>query len=336
MSTFIVLIFTICICAMIVMSGKCKMEDDELLGKNECSALKGVAILLVFVHHYGQLYSDTYSAHSFLGYIGVTIFLLITGYVSEKQFLLKGKRYVSFSFIKKKVMRLYIPYVLITLIYAILGRHDVSNTISELIHIEADWFLTAVTIFYLLFMMANLIASKSNQGYGIGILTGVIIVYVIFQAMIGNSVVWYNTAFAFLVGVYIAYIEWKKSGRKALIRRREIKFCVTLLSVVLTVLFVVLSIMRIGYSVTSTLASTCLSLMIIFLSEHMKITNKCLALIGTLSWEFYLCQSKNLMIVKDYLGGNVLVGFGAALAISIIVAVIVNKGLEFIKKTIKA
>lgn len=168
MSTIIVLLFTVFISDVTVASVKRKntgyLEGTELLDRDTCAVLKGRAILLVFIHHYGQLSSDIYNAHSFLGYIGVTFFLFITGYVSEKQFLRKGKEYVGLSFIKKKVVRLYIPYILITLIYAVLGRHGVSDTISELVHIENNWFLTAVTILYLLFMVANLIVPKSDGG----------------------------------------------------------------------------------------------------------------------------------------------------------------------------
>lgn len=168
MSTIIVLLFTVFISDVTVASVKRKntgyLEGTELLDRDTCAVLKGWAILLVFIHHYGQLSSDIYNAHSFLGYIGVTFFLFITGYVSEKQFLRKGKEYVGLSFIKKKVVRLYIPYILITLIYAVLGRHGVSDTISELVHIENNWFLTAVTILYLLFMVANLIVPKSDGG----------------------------------------------------------------------------------------------------------------------------------------------------------------------------
>lgn len=99
-----ILIIAVCVLILILFVS-CRSNrntENELIDFDMSTYLKGFAILLVFIHHFGQLSSEIYNEHSFLGYLGVTIFLFISRYVTEKQFLHKGKCYIGASFIKKK------------------------------------------------------------------------------------------------------------------------------------------------------------------------------------------------------------------------------------------
>lgn len=114
-------------------------------------------------------------------------------------------------------------------------------------------------------------------GYGLCILTGLFIVYVAICVCLKLSTsVWFRTAFAFLIGCYAAYLEAKGI---------HLKKCVLPIigSSFLSVLFVVLSITKVHYYVTSTMASTCISIVILMVFQKIKIRNKGIAWIGGLS-----------------------------------------------------
>lgn len=140
-------------------------EASQLMDLETSTCLKGFAILLVLIHHFGQLSSVFYDDHSFLGYLGVTIFLFISGYVTEKQLLRNGKNYVGLTFIKKKIIRLYLPYLLCVVCFAILGRHGFQLMIRELLNIEEDWFLSAITLFFILSIIVNNLVIRNTKPF---------------------------------------------------------------------------------------------------------------------------------------------------------------------------
>lgn len=95
----------------------------------------------------------------------MTIFLFISGYVTEKQLIRNGKEYVGGSFFKKKAVRLYVPYIQCVLFFAIVGRHGLIRTLYELLNIKGDWFLSAISIFLVLFVVANQIMFRIRLNF---------------------------------------------------------------------------------------------------------------------------------------------------------------------------
>lgn len=160
-----ILIIAVCILILIlfVSCRRNRTTENELIDFDTSTCLKGFAILLVFIHHFGQLLSEIYNGHSFLGYLGVTIFLFISGYVTEKQLLNKGKCYIGASFIKKKLIRLYLPYLLCVLFFALIGGHGFSQTVEEILDVKGDWFLSAISIFFILFLVVNRMMLKVDS-----------------------------------------------------------------------------------------------------------------------------------------------------------------------------
>lgn len=63
----------------------CKSEGVKYLTVSQTNAIKGWAIIATYIHHYGQIRCEVYNAHSFLGYLGVALFLFLSGYIAETQ-----------------------------------------------------------------------------------------------------------------------------------------------------------------------------------------------------------------------------------------------------------
>lgn len=305
---FILLISVACIG-----SRRRKEESDRILISRETSAaLKGLAILLVFAHHYWQLTSSAYNAHTFIGYVGVTIFLLVAGYVSEVSLRDKGEESLTTWFFIKKFVRLYVPYICVKLIIGILQQKSLHNLIAGIVHLEDDWFLCAITVLYILFFVTSKI---SHGGYNRYMLGG-IAVYIIVCAAIGLPSVWYNTSLAFYIGMAAANHEGMFHRQKA----SELVFgSVALLFGVLTAARLLIP------EIIGTIFSVSLAIFLVLILQKFRIRNRILKWIGSISWEFYLFQSAVLIMLGKWITSNYVLYFLAALLTSVVSGYVVNK-----------
>lgn len=113
---------------------------------NATTALKGLAILIIMIHHVGV---NGYYCGYFhpLGGIGVAMFLFLSGYGITESY----KKNKLTNFWKKKITRLFIPYIIwiplyyITMYYSILGSPKYFNIIPRY------WFIEYLFIMYLIF-----------------------------------------------------------------------------------------------------------------------------------------------------------------------------------------
>ena len=63
----------------------CNKKEVLFFSVEQTTALKGVAILLVYIHHFAQIRCAFYNNHTFLGFLGVSVFLFISGYTTMVQ-----------------------------------------------------------------------------------------------------------------------------------------------------------------------------------------------------------------------------------------------------------
>ncbi len=303
-------------------------KQNEIIDKKTSSAIKGVAILIVYIHHFGQLSSPTYNSHTFLGYLGVSAFMFIAGYVSEKQLLRKGIGYLSHEFLVKKVIRLYVPFIIVTLTFGLLARNDARTLFLKILHIENDWFLTIITVFYILFFVLNKIFARKSLNTSILILFVIVAIFAGFCFSQNTLVMWYNTAFAFPVGAFIGLHE--KRLLKELYKKGY------LLNIILILIFTsstTLAILRIfPLGLTTLVSATAFSILITKWTTVFVIRNKLLEFIGLYSWEFYLIHTKILSYTKDFIGDITILYCIIPLLISIIAAVSLNKCIEIATK----
>jgi len=278
-------VFFLCIIFFCMIGTKKKTSSDkQLIGFETSGALKGAAIMMVFGHHFWQLTFEEYNKHTFIGYLGVTIFFLVAGYVSQKQLNKKGKSYISFRFIIKKIIRLYIPYTIIGIIFSLVKKRSFQSMVAGLIHIEDDWFLCAITIMYIGFFVVSKIFGNKMK-LNIPMLVYVLI-YMITAKMIGLGAVWYNTVPAFYIGMVAANYEEKIKNSNKLIM---------IISGLLSVILCAATSARIWIpEIISVSFSIVFSIFVLVFLARYKICNRILIWLGSISWEFYLFQSKVL------------------------------------------
>lgn len=316
-------VFILLISAACIGSGQRKESSDRIIiSRSTSAALKGIAILLVFTHHYWQLTSFAYNSHTFIGYIGVTIFMLVAGYVSEVSLRDKGEESLTNWFFIKKFVRLYVPYICVKLILGFMQHKSLHNIIAAIVHIEDDWFLCAITVMYILFYLT----SKSSYRQLNQLMLGGIVLYITICAILGLPSVWYNTSIAFYIGMAASHKGW-------LFCRQRITLIVS--GVAALLLGILTATRLLSPEIISTVFSVCLAIFLVCLLQEYSIQNRMLAWVGKISWEFYLFQSTVLVIIGKRITNNYVLYFMTALLVSIALGYAVNKMIGFLTERIK-
>lgn len=321
----IFMIIVIVIFSMALIKSANVNESSVIIDFDSAVGLKGYAIIVVFLHHFGQLSSD-YNEHSFLGCLAVALFLLIAGYVTEKQYIKQGEKYLSFSFFYKKFLRIILPYIMIKIGLSVIGDFSIKKMFVSIIHIENDWFLSAILFFYIVFYFTKRFADKfANK------LIFIVSVFYLINCISSDlSSAWYNTAFSFWIGVFVATNENEIKNKNQENFRKHMG---TVLPFFLCVTF--LEIIRVfPVSITSSISAFCFTCIVVLLLCRFSFQNRILIFLGSYSWEFYLLQSRVLMKVGEYLYESPILWGSIAFFISLIgaiaVKIILDKSLTII------
>lgn len=145
----------------------------EYFTKKDTQILKGAMALLILAHHIYQrmpMPEGTITDYVFrsLGYLCVAVFFFISGYgitLSNKQSEMSGRSYMS-SFLRSRVLSLYVCYILLILLYAfVLYIFDVPIPENQLIIsfliggtiVGGGWYIQTLLLFYLIWWISKMI-----------------------------------------------------------------------------------------------------------------------------------------------------------------------------------
>lgn len=188
-----------------------------VLNRDITQGMKGFAILLVIIGHLIPLYDkklyENFNFLQTLGTIGVTLFLFSSGYGLTKSY---QKNYLVF-FWKKKFKGVYIPYLLITILWIIIEisfgkKHGLLVNICALLgmdftrQIDATmWYIPYIFFWYLSFFIVFSLVKK-HYFKVIFLLFFSMLSLVIYKLdLLGSSSYqWGVHAFSFPIGVFYA------------------------------------------------------------------------------------------------------------------------------------
>ena len=173
-----------------------KRDRTLLIDKNFSDYLKFFTSLLILTHHYTQemmgeylacadrdfLWAIVYVIRLLGGFIGVAIFFFLSGYGLMES---EQKRTLNFGqFIKKRLIKLYLPVLLVSLVWVfilvLLGELSISWSIVTKIFIGFEdnvlWFIKDLIALYLLFGgLKHIILTNKQIGWALFILGTVVI-----------------------------------------------------------------------------------------------------------------------------------------------------------------
>lgn len=305
-----------------------KKEDTEILERDSTDALKGFLVLYVAIHHYvqkiinpGYLYPLNY-----IGFICVSFFFLMSGYGLALSFEKRGNLQ---GFFRKRILRLYFPFVISNVFVGILYNLtiDAGYSIADILISSVTmrtvysgvilWYVFVQILMYIVFYISfGFFKNKDIRLAVIGILS---FIYICLAVYTRQGEWRYNTVLCFLVGVIIA--TYKEQIKNTLARYGFIIRSILLMAFILSWYLVIKGIY--GYYVTFICAIFFVLLAVSF-SARFNSHTKMYGYIGKISYEMYILQLPVVNMVVDLLGGNMW-GIFAIILITVILAVITSK-----------
>lgn len=209
---FIIFPFSI-LCSLRLRKGSDK--NSVLLDINTCNNLKGIFMVLIIIHHFTIRLHDAGLLYSFkyVGFLGTSVFFFLSGYALHLQLKKKGDAYLE-HFISKKIIRLYLPWILCILFFTVLfGIWDIKKLIKSLVLFKVifnndyNWFLIAIIFVYLTFYLCYKLVLKAdsqckekNLRKGLVIECIVICCYVAALFILNKGIYWINSILMFPLG----------------------------------------------------------------------------------------------------------------------------------------
>ena len=199
-------------------NSKDSVQSTRLLSFDQTNVLKGIAISLIIICHFGNHYTRFTTS---LGGIGVAIFLILSGYGLSISY--KKKQQLK-NYWKKRFKSVFIPYFIVEFFRFIFVK-DLSFTdfILDILLIRPQcplgWYLNYLILWYITFWLINFCFDKLKITRW---KAAAFIIISLFYAMYyqNKSALRFEQSFSFIIGVFMAYcplMQGKKINKKIFI-----------------------------------------------------------------------------------------------------------------------
>ena len=281
-------------------------DSGQSLSIEQCNAIKGISILLVFVSHANQYVGDSGYPYEFLGdhlfltikkaigQLCVVMFLFYSGYGTQLSILRKGDEYVKKIPLRRCLTTLlnFDVAVLVFLVINLLLGNAVpfSQLCASLVAWDSignsNWYIFDIILCYFISFVSSRIVSGPRARF--------LVMLVLFTLLIGALHVlkqswWYDTLLAYPAGAFLAL---KKDEFFELAR----KYYLPVLACAL-VLFLLFANVGHFYVLTGNLASVMLAIMVVVVTMRVKVQNSLLAWLGKNLFPMYIYQRVPMMVI---------------------------------------
>lgn len=283
--------------------GRQTSSKTDLISIPESNYIKGLATIGVLLAHlyffikdHGIQGTKILFPFSFLGGMGVLLFFFVSGY---GLFVGYANKKANITFWKKRLFNMYIPSMVIELIYAVLisavlGDFNIGFIIKTTF--IGAWFVDVIMLEYVIFFVGLLISPDNKVKQLVINYLGSAIIAVVF-IVLGLNERWFNGLFLFPIGMTVA---WKRDDIKRLFEK---KWILSLFGTgfVFGLTGVVFAMFKghIWADFVKTISGAALSLVIVVLMIKVKLGNKICEWIGKRSLYFYLIHLGILTIIEN-------------------------------------
>jgi peptidoglycan/LPS O-acetylase OafA/YrhL len=154
-----------------------KTVNNKVFTITTSNALKAFSCILIVIHHY-CLFTGLHSVlgnffASVCGYIAVGVFFFLSGYgLMESD---QKRHYTAIDYIKKRLSKVYIPFIVINIIYVIMALTmnigiAVKGTVDIFAYIigiklvdDVTWFILVLLLFYIFFLFVTFVKKRYNK-----------------------------------------------------------------------------------------------------------------------------------------------------------------------------
>ena len=193
-----------------------KSLNEEALSVSNTHALRGLLAVSIFLSHLWSHVLHPVSIMSYMGSIGVGTFFFLSGYaltVSAWQ-----RPHYFDGFIRKRLTRVGVPYVLFLLIYTVttilLCKNSLNNILTQFMRGNPpsnSWYIWLITglyfVFYFLYRNSSIAAGKPEKKKNLVLLVLLLSYMIICRHVLHLFDWWYKTVIMFLVGCIIAQYQ---------------------------------------------------------------------------------------------------------------------------------
>lgn len=303
-----------------------------LFTKETSSWFKGLAIIMVILSHYAEWWSWFYtlegnseivrSGISRFGPYGVAIFFLFSGYGLTKS---AGNQRIGISFIAKRLMGVYIPYLIVALLIELLSDGlQTAHDFIDLLYANDFWFMTVLFLFYLAFIVIWLIAKHPL----IRAIAMTVFTFALNHRLMAMELqdFWYLSNLAFLIGVIAALYE---PFILKIVDKAEIVLCILFGVGSLLTVRVALFTEQIWATPKDAIQACSYAVLgftffVFFFAAKWKWYDKVLRFLGNQSLYLYLTHTFLFMWAVNYFSYNMPIRFLIAAGITLIASIVLN------------
>lgn len=300
-----------------------KNQSDIFMDRYHTSQMRGIAIIIIIISHLGGVYGTRIFTP--LGGIGVSIFLIISGYGLSKSYQSKGLK----KFWYNKILKVLIPYYIVSFIYLIFNPKSslkdifLDVTLIKPLH-PFGWYMNYILVMYIIFYLVQSINAKQRIRNIIYILNALVMIFIMPEIKAEQS-------FSFFVGVIYAFNS--EVIHSKLFKNSKISILIGFILVSVSALILKqFSIIRNSHDVILNFIQLviklfgALSLIGLAYSSRRLIGKLNLSLISKISFELYLVHGYTIILLKNISVFNILIFF----VITIILAVMLHKVNNFV------
>lgn len=300
--------------------------NEEFFSLKQTKYIQGYIALSIMIHHIAQETCGSWHTYPLIpglemyvnvGYLFVAVFMMCSGYGLYRSYISKADYFAGFF--KKRVLPIIFEFYVTGIIYLIarmiMKEHMKGEQIFYYItgYVQANeyaWYALVIPYFYLIFYLSFKFIKK-DSGKIWGVVAGTFI-YTLIGTMINHNNYlmrgewWYNSVHLFWIGMIFArYENVIVTGIKAhYVRNFVINFIMLLVIYRISrmlcdwgfyygennrqLTFTIVVLRRWAVLFTEMLASLCFVIFVMMLNMKLKLGNRLLALMGTITLEFYL------------------------------------------------
>ena len=283
--------------------------NQDYISKEQCNAIKGIFILIVFIRHiwpylrnYGYVFTSSSDSifmwiDRWMGQLIVVAFLFYSGFGVMESIKIKGNQYID-DMPRKRILNTLLNFDVAVSVFLVIDLILGINLkpISTLLAFtgwtsigNSNWYIFVILICYL----CTWIGFKLGKGWMAFFLLAT--AYIILFNTKSNPV-WYNTIFSFAAG--LLYSQFKSQIEPFVHQWYWIVLPTSIL-----VFFSVHTQNFSFYGLKDNLASILFALSIVVVSMKIKIGNKVLIWCGTKLFPLYIYQRIPMIFLSKFDGG---------------------------------
>ncbi len=274
-----------------------RRELGQSLSIQQCNAIKGISILLVFVSHANQYVNGHGYGYSMLGdqwflainegigQLCVVMFLFYSGYGTELSILNKGENYTK-RIPKRRCLTTLLNFdvavVVFLVVSLLIGR---TVTLSKFCWAltgwesigNSNWYIFDIILCYFISFLSTRIATGARNRFLAILVLTLLLIAALYML---KPFWWYDTLLAYPAGAMVA---WRKDWFIELARKRYwVVLATSLLSFVLLINF------GLAHVLTYNLASVMFAVLVVAITMRVKVENPVLVWLGANLFPIYI------------------------------------------------